>query len=276
VSEAVELARVTAGDVAFALEQFRHTRDGRVEIAGRWFGLGGRRFTRPALTVRLGSRRRRLLAEPSPGPWTADEGELWRVTFSTPDSDEVQLENARLSVARGISMTLPLADANATASPGDGHPSRAEELARLRAELASARAEREGAIKLRDTMQAQRDAAMAAADTAQAERAAAIGARDRAVAERRRLHAQRQAAAGRLAALEAERDRARSELAQTRDALRRELIGRGGSDPLGTPHTTAAQLPAARRNAGAALRLAAVAGLVVLALLIAILVASGA
>ena len=54
----------TVREVAFELEAFEWSED-RLDVAGRWQGLTGRRLARPVLTVQLDSgRRKRLVAMP--------------------------------------------------------------------------------------------------------------------------------------------------------------------------------------------------------------------
>src|SRR3954453_6825573 len=59
---AAPLAQLT-----FELEHFRWAGEDSLEVTGRWFGVRGRRFVRPTLTLRAAGRRRRL-TPPSPPP----------------------------------------------------------------------------------------------------------------------------------------------------------------------------------------------------------------
>src|SRR3954465_11695219 len=67
--------------VAFEVERFGWTAADRIEGTGRWFGLRGHRFMRPALIVEAGDDRRRMLALLEHKPWAADEGEEWVAAF---------------------------------------------------------------------------------------------------------------------------------------------------------------------------------------------------
>src|SRR3954465_14730626 len=64
--------------VAFEVDRFAWTASDRIEVTGRWFGLRGHRFMRPALFVEAGDDRRRLLALLEHKPWAGDEGEPGR------------------------------------------------------------------------------------------------------------------------------------------------------------------------------------------------------
>jgi hypothetical protein len=79
----------------------------RVEVAGRWFGVRGRRFVRPTLTIRRSARdpETRALADLEHKPWAAEDGELWVAVFTV----SVDLEEAaelQLSVAPDITVAL--------------------------------------------------------------------------------------------------------------------------------------------------------------------------
>ena len=79
----------------------------RVEVTGRWFGVRGRRFVRPALIIRRSARdpETRALADPEHQPWAAADGEVWVAAFAV----SVDLEEAaelQLSVAPDITVAL--------------------------------------------------------------------------------------------------------------------------------------------------------------------------
>src|SRR3712207_382041 len=75
------MTAVAQEQTAFELERFRWSEPDRLEVQGRWFGVRGRRFVRPVLTVQVSGRRRRLLAVLDHKPWTAEEGEPWVAAF---------------------------------------------------------------------------------------------------------------------------------------------------------------------------------------------------
>jgi len=87
--------------VAFELERFEWA-DGRLEVAGRWQGLGGRRTGRPVLTVTVGMRRRRLFAERDA---TGETEDGWRAAFAW-DGDPGAITAAELEVGRNLVVVL--------------------------------------------------------------------------------------------------------------------------------------------------------------------------
>src|SRR3954471_6047070 len=92
-------------EVAFELERFEWA-DGRLEVAGRWKGLAGRRIGRPVLTVTAGLRRRRLYADRDRTGPTPDG---WRASFAW-DGDPGAITAAELEVGRNLVVVLPLPD----------------------------------------------------------------------------------------------------------------------------------------------------------------------
>ena len=50
-------------------------------MSGRWFGVRGRRFVRPVLTIDVAGDRRRLVALLDHKPWHAADGEPWVAAF---------------------------------------------------------------------------------------------------------------------------------------------------------------------------------------------------
>jgi predicted nucleic acid-binding Zn-ribbon protein len=132
-------------EVAFELECFEWA-DERLEVAGRWKGLSGRRLARPVLTVDTGAgRKRRLVA--LPGGQLAAGSESWRAAFSWP-GDPADITSAELEIGGNVVVDLPLPDRRrrrrkrAAAEPSD-EPLRAEvtalrgQVERLRSELAA-------------------------------------------------------------------------------------------------------------------------------------------
>jgi hypothetical protein len=89
------------------VERLEAAGDGRVEVSGRWFGVRGRRFVRPTLTLTLGDGgpERRCLAALDHKPWAAQDGEPWMAAFPV----DVELASAsaiELSVAPDIEIVL--------------------------------------------------------------------------------------------------------------------------------------------------------------------------
>ena len=93
--------------VAFELETFEWV-DDRLEVAGRWRGVGSRRLSRPVLTIDTAStRRKRIVALPG-GP-AGGNGEIWRAAFSWP-GDPGEITGAALEVGGNLLVDLPLPD----------------------------------------------------------------------------------------------------------------------------------------------------------------------
>src|SRR5215207_5502688 len=132
-------------EVAFELECFEWAEE-RLEVAGRWKGLGPHRLNRPVLTVETdGGRRKRIVA--MPGGHLGVAGETWRATFAWP-GDPAEISGAELEVGGSLVVELPLPDRRrrrrrrpAADEPAD-EALRAEvgalrgQVERLRAELA--------------------------------------------------------------------------------------------------------------------------------------------
>src|SRR4051812_3741493 len=92
--------------VTFEVERFAWSASGRLEVTGRWFGLRGHRFMRPALFVEAGDDRRRLLAVREHKPWAASDGEPWTAAFAWA-GEPVDLSFAELAVAPTVAVELP-------------------------------------------------------------------------------------------------------------------------------------------------------------------------
>ena len=82
------MTTIAPEQTGFELERFQFAGPDRLEVEGRWFGVRGRRFVRPVLTVQVRGRRRRLLASLEHKPWTADEGQMWIAAFPWRGSQE--------------------------------------------------------------------------------------------------------------------------------------------------------------------------------------------
>jgi hypothetical protein len=76
-----------------------------VEVVGRWFGVRGRRFVRPALTLGRRDGEVRALADLDHKPWAAQDGEVWRAAFSV-DSQLDDAKEIELTVAPDIVVPL--------------------------------------------------------------------------------------------------------------------------------------------------------------------------
>jgi hypothetical protein len=103
--------------ISFEVERVARTESGRLEVHGRWYGVRGRRFVRPALTQLTGEGERRWLADLEHKPWAAEDGEQWMAAFAL-DSELDDGAELELSVAPDI--TVKLGDER----PAPGRPRR--------------------------------------------------------------------------------------------------------------------------------------------------------
>ena len=126
----LEPVRAGTGEIAFELERFEFKGDDRVEISGRWFGVRGRRFIRPTLTVVTDGRGARALADLEHKPWAAEDGQPWQAAFACELKGAKALE-AELNVAPDITITLP--------APGGAAATGAKRAKRERSGQATAR-----------------------------------------------------------------------------------------------------------------------------------------
>src|SRR5688500_15720527 len=144
-------------EVAFELECFEWA-DERLEVAGRWKGLAGRRLNRPVLTVETDSGRRKHLVAMPGGHLGAPE-DSWRASFAWP-GDPAEITGAELEVGGKVVVDLPLPDRRRRrrkrpAETGD-EALRAEAGA-LRAQVERLRAELAGRERENMRLQAQLD-----------------------------------------------------------------------------------------------------------------------
>ena len=107
MAEVVEPATTGTNGVGFELDRFEMADGDRFEVNGRWFGVRGRRFIRPSLTLVADEEQRRLLADLEHKPWAAEDGQPWEATFPY-DEDDAGWVEAELNVAPDITITLPL------------------------------------------------------------------------------------------------------------------------------------------------------------------------
>jgi hypothetical protein len=84
-------------------------------VHGRWYGVRGHRFVRPALIVSDGDgAERRLLAELDDKPWVAEDGESWRAAFTVESGQQLDdADGLELSVAPNINIALRVGGTNA-------------------------------------------------------------------------------------------------------------------------------------------------------------------
>jgi hypothetical protein len=203
--------------VAFQLDRFEQTGDDRLEIAGRWYGVRGLRFVRPALTVQTSEGERNLLAVLEHKPWAVEEGESWIAAFpwvgESPDPG-----SAELAVAPSVVVALVnegAGEATAPVKPNVREQLQESEVRarRLDSEVAWLREEREALIA--DKRAAEEEAAALRSELREAR-----GATDAAIAERDAARQERDDAGYRLESAVregGEASRAREELESARD-----------------------------------------------------------
>jgi hypothetical protein len=226
---------------SFAVERFEVAGDACLEVHGRWFGVRGRRFMRPALTAVTDGRERRLLALLDHKPWTAEEGEAWLAAFPW-SADPAELGETELTVAPDLTVPLPPPSspaprrrprrvgsphtaAGGTQAKAKGRPADARAAGDPGAPDGPLQAEHEAALRSRNEALAELDAVKRDRDRLRNDLAKALAACDKAVAERYdaieaevtlriadlRAEAERERAAAGLAAQTArERDAART------------------------------------------------------------------
>ena len=187
------------GTIFFELERLDVGDDGRLAVRGRWFGVRGRRFMRPTLTLRSAAARIRLLADLEHKPWPAEEAESWVAVFPW-DLDAQSVSDLELSVAPDIAVGLPVPGADVPGAPipsgrdtfvlARSEPTDADALSRkLTEEQHRNQLLREQLDQLRDAhvqavaATARRDAALAALEVAQRERGQAADELERARGE---------------------------------------------------------------------------------------------
>lgn len=93
--------------ISFEIERLTSAADGQFQVTGRWYGVRGRRFVRPTLTItrKGGATEQRVLADLEGKPWAAEDGEDWYAAFPVElePSDAAKIE---LNVAPDITVEL--------------------------------------------------------------------------------------------------------------------------------------------------------------------------
>jgi hypothetical protein len=229
------------GRVAFELDRFELAGDDRWVVQGRWFGVRGRRFMRPALVLVVDGQPTRLLADLADKPWAAEDGRPWTAAFPTA-IDRGQVLEAELTVAPDITIALPappprVVVASTKTSSRGVEPSaprgarsvrRSEdaggkELASLAGEVADAEAEQARLRRELGRMKADQEEAAARTDKLLGQLSDVARERDEARAASDQRRADLEALQREQAQTAADRDaarRARDETAAERDAAR--------------------------------------------------------
>jgi len=93
--------------ITFDVDRVSLGASGQIEVTGRWYGVRGRRFVRPSLTLSLrdDGGERRVLADLEHKPWAAQDGEAWFAAFPFDGELEVA-ERIELAVAPDITVEL--------------------------------------------------------------------------------------------------------------------------------------------------------------------------
>ena len=244
-------------DVAFEVDRIEWPAPDRVEIAGRWFGVRGRRFVRPTLELEVDGEPRRMLALLDHKPWEAEDGEEWVAAFDW-DGEQADLSGGELSVGPDVSVEL---HENGSKPGGRPRAARRSRASVREGELREARRENERlARKLRRETESHA-AAIASRDAEHAEEVerlrgaltAAADEADRRVEELRvKLESERERLRGKL---DAERRRAQGLDGELRAARQDIELGRAEIERArGEIERARAELDAARREGEAARR----------------------
>jgi hypothetical protein len=186
--------------LSFELDRFELDPEQGLEVRGRWFGVRGRRFVRPTLTMRIDGAKHRLLADLEHKPWPAEDGEDWVASFSSvpPAGDTRDVE---LSVARDI--VIPLSTPTSVTS------------GRRRTAASAAPARPEAPAKARPD-----DRARAALEQERAKARDLRRALDDAEADRGRLAAQHDALTAERDGMRHDQARSRAQVAELQQRLR--------------------------------------------------------
>jgi hypothetical protein len=263
--------------VGFELDRFEVGQGERCRVRGRWFGVRGRRFMRPTLTLIVDGHRTRLLADLADKPWGAEEGELWEAVFDGEIADP-ELTEAELTVAPDITIALPplragrdKAKKQTASRPREDLPeartrqlTAAEtELRRLRRRLEAADADKARSEARVDALAAELEQMVQARDQAQRERDEAALERDQVAAERDEFATERDEFAFKSDQVAAERDEAAAERDEALAAREEEheayLTAMDENDAVQRRVSTEREAAVAARDAAASERDAALA-----------------
>ena len=254
-----ERAGSALADVAFEVERVAWPSPDRVEIAGRWFGVRGRRFVRPTLELEVDGEQRRMLALLDHKPWAAEDGEVWVAAFDW-DGEQADLAGGELSVGPDVSVELLPEGSKPDGRPRTARRSRASVL---EGELREARREAERLSRKLRRANESHLADVTGRDTAHAEeverlRAELAASKDegerRAEELRVKLDSERERLRGKL---DSERQRVQAladDLGQAREelSLAREEVASARDAAAAEARRATVELEAARREAASA------------------------
>ena len=241
----------------FELDRFV-VADGRLEVAGRWRGVRGRRFVRPTLSALAPGAPPRALADLEHKPWAPEGDAQWVAAFPWARPLE-EIEAFELAVANDLAVRLgppspagePPRDPAERAAPIAVEPP-AQPSFRVTAKPAAPRPASPPRPADGEVIGA-RDRALAACDEAIAERDRALEERQRALSERDRAREEldrttreldRTADARERAATQRERAVEQREQAM----LQREQLATAGIAPAGVEPAAAPLPPIVRRR----------------------------
>jgi len=235
---------IAAAEPAFTVERFEPDGE-RLEVAGHWRGLRGRRFVRPVLWLYNGEDRQRLVAVLDHKPWAVGEGAQWVAAFPW-SGGKLEAERAELEVGTELVVQLPVPGAPAPKEPQTAKPRQPSEVERLREKLAAETKERRALQETLDKtsreadalarVRAERDAAREEAEHARADgerlvndeyrqRERALAATEEALVRQREAEAARDLAERQLGAARSSHAELEAALAAT-EAARADLASR--------------------------------------------------
>jgi uncharacterized protein (DUF3084 family) len=217
---------VGASRVLFELDRFELGNDDQFQLQGRWFGVRGRRFMRPTLTVTVDGREVRLLADLADKPWAAEDGQPWKAAF--PSRVEPESEIGRPGrQERSSAGDVPAAWARKLIDARRRQDQLQRDLDRAHGERTNSSARMDDllgklseAIQERNETRATRDQALARVEELSRKHVDLSAERDSALLERDQAHRTRDDALSQRDAAQRERDAARAAslaAAQSRD-----------------------------------------------------------
>src|SRR5687768_17903143 len=99
----------TADQVTFRLERFGWSMPDRLELMGRWYGLGEAGSDAPMLVAHVGDEEHRM--EPLPGSVRSERDGRWSASFPW-ELDAEALSSVELDMGNGLALELPRPSSN--------------------------------------------------------------------------------------------------------------------------------------------------------------------